>query len=252
MQFRRYKFLHMSGHCPRDRASYGKAHRARTPSGSATREEGVKNRPRRTFLQLAAGVAALPTVSRIARAQPYPARPISMIVPFPAGGPADLIGRVVAERMKRTLGQTIIIENVGGADGNTGTGRVARAKPDGYTIGLGHLSTHVLNGAFYSLPYDVLNDFVPISPLLKNSGILYAKKTLPAKDLNELIVWLRVNPDKAAAATFTSTSKLLFAYFRKETGTQFSLVPYRGGAPAMQDLIAGQIDLLFSAPARMT
>jgi len=172
-----------------------------------------------------------------------------MIVPFPAGGPADLIGRVVAERMKRTLGQTIIIENVGGADGNTGTGRVARAKPDGYTIGLGHLSTHVLNGAFYSLPYDVLNDFVPISPLLKNSGILYAKKTLPAKDLNELIVWLRVNPDKAAAATFTSTSKLLFAYFRKETGTQFSLVPYRGGAPAMQDLIGGQIDLLVSAPA---
>jgi len=249
MQFRRYKFLHMSGHCPRDRASYGKAHRARTPSGSATREEGVKNRPRRTFLQLAAGVAALPTVSRIARAQSYPARPITMIVPFPAGGPADLIGRVVGERMKSTLKQPVIVENIGGADGNNGTGRLARARPDGYTIGLGHSSTNVLNGAFYSLPYDVLNDFAPISSLLKNSGILYAKKTLPANDLKELIAWLKANPNRAAAASFTSANKLLFAYFQKETGTQFTLVPYRGGAPAMQDLIGGQIDLLYSAPA---
>jgi tripartite-type tricarboxylate transporter receptor subunit TctC len=106
---------------------------------------------RRQFLHLAAGASALPTVSRLARAQAYPTRPITMIVPFPAGGPADLIGRVVAERMKSTLGQTIIIENVGGADGNTGTGRVARARPDGYTIGLGHSSTHVLNGAFASI-----------------------------------------------------------------------------------------------------
>src|SRR5262249_51236359 len=139
--------------------------------------------------------------------------------------------------------------NVGGADGNTGTGRLARARPDGYMIGLGHTSTHVLNGAFYSLPYDVLNDFAPISPLLRNSAILYAKKMLPAKDLNELIAWLKANPNKATAATFTSSNKLLFASFQKGTGTQFALVPYRGGAPAMQDLIAGQIDLLSSAPA---
>jgi tripartite-type tricarboxylate transporter receptor subunit TctC len=146
----------------------------------------------RKFLRITAGIAALtpalvlslvalPAGSRVAMAQTYPAHPITMIVPFPAGGPADLIGRVVAERMKRTLGQTIIIENVGGADGNNGTGRVARARPDGYTIGLGHTSTHVMNGAFYSLPYDVLNDFAPIAPLLTNSGILYAKKCCPPK-----------------------------------------------------------------------
>jgi tripartite-type tricarboxylate transporter receptor subunit TctC len=239
----------MSGHCPRDGGSSGKAQRASTPYGNATLEEGVKKFPRRTFLQLAAGVAALPTVWRIARAQAYPARPITMIVPFPAGGPADLIGRVVGERMKSKLKQPVVVENIGGADGNNGTARVVRARPDGYTIGLGHSSTHVLNGAFYSLPYDILNDFAPISPLLVNSGILYAKKTLAAKDLNELIAWLKTNPNKATAATFTSSNKLLFAYFQKETGTQFTLVPYRGGAPAMQDLISGQIDLVHSAPA---
>jgi tripartite-type tricarboxylate transporter receptor subunit TctC len=211
--------------------------------------EDAMELPRRRFLHLAAGAAALPVGSRVAIAQTYPARPITMIVPFPAGGPADLIGRVVAEHMKSTLGQPIIIENVGGADGSIGSGRVARARPDGYTIALGHLSTHVLNGALYSLPYNVLDDFAPIAPLLANSGILYARKTLPAKDLNELITWLKTTPTKVAAATFTSSNKLLFAFFRKETGTQFALVPYRGGAPAMQDLIAGRIDLLISAPA---
>src|SRR5262245_40874322 len=127
MQFRCHKFLHMSRHWARDRDSCGKAQRASTPYGKATLRDGVKKLPRRTFLQLAVGIAALPTVSRIAMAQPYPARPITMIVPFPAGGPADLIGRVVVERMKSTLGQPIIVENVGGADGNNGTARMARA-----------------------------------------------------------------------------------------------------------------------------
>lgn len=203
---------------------------------------------RRQFLHLAAGAVTVSTASRIATAQVYPARPITMIVPYTAGGPADLIARVVSERMKNTLGQTIIIENVGGADGSIGSGRVARARPDGYTIGLNYIPTHVLNGAFYSLPYDVLNDFAPISPLFVSPAILYAKETLPAKDLNELIAWLRANPQKAAAGSFTSSSKVLFALFRKETGTQFSVVPYRGEAPAMQDLIAGRIDLLLGSP----
>jgi len=120
--------------------------------------------PRRKFLHLAAGVLALPAVSRLAKAQAYPTRPITMIVPFPAGGPTDAVGRVVAERMRRLLGQTVIIENVSGADGSIGVGRAARATPDGYTIVLGNKSTHVLNAAFYSLSYDVLNDFAPISP----------------------------------------------------------------------------------------
>jgi tripartite-type tricarboxylate transporter receptor subunit TctC len=121
--------------------------------------------PRRQFLHLAAGTAAVPAVSRIVSAQTYPTRPITMIVPYPPGGPTDFVGRVVVERMKGLLRQPIIIENIGGADGTIGIGRAARARPDGYTIGLGEQSTLVFNGAFFSLQYDVLNDFTPISPL---------------------------------------------------------------------------------------
>src|SRR5215470_14526019 len=154
--------------------------------------------PRRQFLHLAAGAAALPAVSRFAWAQAYPTRPITMIVPSLPGTSGDAIARLLAERMRGVLGQPIIIENVSGAGGNIGTGRAARAKPDGYTIDLGILSTHVLNGAFYSLPYDVLNDFDPISLLGTTASIFYARKTMPAKDLRELISWLRANPNKAS------------------------------------------------------
>jgi tripartite-type tricarboxylate transporter receptor subunit TctC len=185
----------------------------------------MKHFPRRRFLQLVAGTAALPAVSSIARAQSYPTRPITMIVPFPAGGPTDAVGRVVAERMRRLLGQTVIIENVSGADGSIGVGRAARATPDGYTIVLGNTSTHVLNGAFYSLSYDVLNDFAPISPLVTGPVVLFARKTMPAKGLKELIAWLKVNPNKASAGITAVFSRLLAAFFQKETGTQFTLVP---------------------------
>jgi tripartite-type tricarboxylate transporter receptor subunit TctC len=150
--------------------------------------------------------------------------------------------------MRRSLGQAIIIENVGGANGSIGTGRAARAKPDGYTIDLGIMSTHVLNGAFYLLPYDVLNDFEPISPLVMGPLVLLARKTMPAKDLRELIAWLRANPNKASAGIAIATWHLLTAVFQKETATQFTFVPYRGAAPAMHDLVAGQIDLSFSGP----
>jgi tripartite-type tricarboxylate transporter receptor subunit TctC len=202
---------------------------------------------RRQFLRLTAGAAALPAVSRIARAQTYPSRPITMIVPFPAGGPTDVVARVVVEQMKAPLGQPVIIENLGGADGSIGVGRAARAPPDGYTIDLGLMDTHVLNGAFYSLQYDVLHDFEPISPLVTSTRVLFARKTMPAKNLGELIAWLKANPNKASAAVVTSGLHLLTAFFQKETGTQFTLVPYRGGAPAMQDLLSGQIDLFFRA-----
>jgi tripartite-type tricarboxylate transporter receptor subunit TctC len=131
------------------------------------------NFSRRKFLYLAAGAGALPAVSRIARAQSYPARPATMIVPYAAGSSTDVVGRVVAERMGKSLGQPIIIENVSGADGSIGTGRAARARPDGYTIELGANGSHTLNGAFYSLQYDVLNDFAPISPLVTGSLALY-------------------------------------------------------------------------------
>jgi tripartite-type tricarboxylate transporter receptor subunit TctC len=170
-----------------------------------------------------------------------------MIVPVPPGGITDSVGRVLAERMKGTLGQPVIIENVSGADGSIGVGRLARAKPDGYTIDLGTIGTHVLNGALYSLPYDVLNDFAPISPMVTSPGVLYARRTTPAKDVNELIAWLKANPNKASAASDAAVPRLLYMLFQKETGTHFALVPYRGGSPAVQDLVAGQIDLFLES-----
>ena len=158
----------------------------------------------------------------------------------------DALGRVMVERMRGLIGQPIIIENVGGADGSIGVGRAAFARPDGYTIVIGNLSTNVLNGAFYSLQYDVLNDFVPVAPLVTNPIILFARKTLPANDLRELVAWLKANPNRASAGIQTVGFRLLMAFFQKEIGTQFTLVPYRGNAPAMQDLMAGHIDIAFA------
>ena len=205
---------------------------------------------RRQFLDLVVGTAALPFMSRLAQAQAYPSRPITMIVPYPPGGPADVLGRVVSEGMRGPLGQPIIIENIAGADGIIGIGRVARARPDGYTIVLGTSSTHVLNGAFHSLPYDVSNDFAPISPFASNPSILFVRKAL-AKDLGDLIAWLKVNPNKASAGFGASSAHLVAALFKKETGTQFTLVPYRSSNIAMQDLLAGRIDLVFTTPDRL-
>jgi tripartite-type tricarboxylate transporter receptor subunit TctC len=208
------------------------------------------NLQRRQLLHLAAGATALSTASRIARAQTYPMRPITMIVPAAAGGPNDVIARVLIEGMRRSLGQPIIIENVGGADQSIGVGRAARAKPDGYTINLGNTGA-VLNGAFYSLQYDVITDFAPISPLATAPQVLFAGKTMPAKDLNELIAWLKANPNKVSGGISTLGLRLLNALFQRETGTQFALVPYRGGAPAMQDLVAGHIDLFIETPVQL-
>ena len=207
--------------------------------------------PRRTFLKFAGAAVAAPMFSRTVTAGTYPSRPISMIIPGAAGGPADAIARVLAEHMRGSLGQPIIIENVSGADGSIGTGRVARARPDGYTIELGVTSTHMMNGAVYSLPYDVVNDFAPISPLVTVPTVLFARKTMPAKDLNELIAWLKANPNKAAAGIATSLLRLTTAFFQKETATQFTFVPYRGGPTLLQDLVAGQIDLVFGYADRL-
>src|SRR6516162_9815527 len=200
--------------------------------------------PRRQFLRLAVGAAALPALSRNADAQAYPTRPITMIVPAAAGSANDVTGRIIAERMRERLGQPIIIENIGGADGSIGAGRAARAKPDGYTIDIGNLGNHVLNGAFYSLNYDLLNDFAPISPLSTNPNLLYAKKTVPARDLTELIAWLKSNP-KVSAGTTSVAGRLVIAVFQRETGTRLAVVPYRGGVAVYQDLMGGQIDISF-------
>lgn len=199
--------------------------------------------PRRHFLRFAAGAAMVPTASRIAAAQAYPLRPITMIVPFAAGAATDVIGRLVAERMRRSLGEFIIIENVAGADGSIGTGRAARARPDGYTIINGLRELQVLNGAFYSLAYDLLNDFAPITPLCSFSGLLFTKKTIPAANLNELIAWLKTNSGIASAGIGSISIRLWTTFFQRQIGTQLSFVPYRGVAPAMQDLVAGQIDI---------
>jgi tripartite-type tricarboxylate transporter receptor subunit TctC len=189
--------------------------------------------------------------------EPGIAPPASFLQAASVGGPSggddagrrDAAARILAEPMKRSLGGTVIIENVGGADGNIATGRLARSRPDGYTIDFGGMSTHVLNGALYSLSYDVLNDFEPISLLASFPFVLFARKTLPANDLNELIAWLKANPNKASAGIAgPSIVKLVTAFFQKQTGTTFTLIPNRGGAPAVQDLIAEQIDLVFGTP----
>jgi hypothetical protein len=164
--------------------------------------------PRRRFLHLAAGAVALPATSRFATAQTYPTRPITLIVPFAPGGVNDVIARVMADRMRRSLGQPIIIENVTGADGGIATTRAARARSDGYTIDLGNNGTHGLNGALYPLQYDVLNDFAPISPLVTAPEVLFARKSMAAKDLNELIAWLKANPNKVSAG-ITALGRLI-------------------------------------------
>ncbi len=157
--------------------------------------------PRRQFLHLAAGAAALPAVSRVARAQTFPTRPITMVVPFAAGGPTDVIGRVVAEGMRASLGQPIIMENVTGAGGSIGVGRVVRAAPDGYTISIGQWGSHVTNGAIYALPYDLLNDLAPLAWIATGTPLIVSRNTLPVKDLSGLIAWLKANPDKASQGT---------------------------------------------------
>jgi tripartite-type tricarboxylate transporter receptor subunit TctC len=205
--------------------------------------------PRRRFL-LAAGAAAIPAAARIAMAQTYPARPITMVVPYAPGGATDAIARNVAERMNVSLGQPIIIENVTGAGGTIGTGRVAHARPDGYTLGMGHNVSHVTNGATYVLQYDLLNDFEPVALLSTTPFLFLAKTALPADDLKGLIAWLKANPDKASLGMggAASIEQIVGVLFQKETGTRFGFVPYRGGAPALQDLVAGQIDMMITDP----
>jgi tripartite-type tricarboxylate transporter receptor subunit TctC len=201
----------------------------------------------RCRLCFAALALAVTASMNAATAQVYPSRPVTMGMPFAAGGPGDTLARILAEHMRGSLGQPVIVENVTGASGSVGTGRVARAAPDGYTLILGNWATHVANRAVYSLSYDVVNDFEPIALLATLPALILAKKTMPATNLKELIAWLKANPDKASSGNAGAGSSTYVAsiFFQMLTGTRFQLVPYRGGAPAMQDLLAGQIDLLF-------
>jgi tripartite-type tricarboxylate transporter receptor subunit TctC len=177
-------------------------------------------------------------------------RPITMVVPFPPGGATDVIARNLAERLKASLGQPVIVENVTGATGSIGVRRVARAAPDGYTLSIGQNDTHVMNGATYALQYDLLSDFEPVALLSAAPFLLLAKKAVPAKDLKEFIAWLKASPDTATEGTVGAGSlvHVVGLLFQKETGTRFQWVPYRGGAPILQDLVAGQIDLAILDP----
>jgi tripartite-type tricarboxylate transporter receptor subunit TctC len=181
-----------------------------------------------------------------ATAETYPSKLVTIVVPFAAGGPLDTRARFLAERMRPSLGQLVIIENVAGAGGSLGTGRVARAAPDGYTVGIGIWSTHVVNGAINALQYDVLNDFEPVVLLTNNSQLIVGKKTLPPGDLKELIAWLKANPEQVLAGTagVGSPQHIFGLQFQNATDTRFGFVHYRGGIQATQDLVAGQIDLV--------
>jgi tripartite-type tricarboxylate transporter receptor subunit TctC len=194
---------------------------------------------------LAIALAALAASIASVAAQVYPSRPITIIVPTTAGGPPDTIARLLGERMRATLGQPVIVENVTGAGGTLSIARVVRAAPDGYTASIGHLNSHVFSGATYSLSYDLLNDLEPVTLLTTAPLVLVARNALPPNDLPDLIAWLKANPNKASLGTvgMGGPARVWGTYFQKGTGTQFQFVPYRGAATIVQDLVAGQIDL---------
>lgn len=178
-------------------------------------------------------------------AQPYPSRPITMIVPFPAGGATDTLARFLGETMRGILNQPIVIENVGGAAGTIAVTRAVRTAADGYTLSIGTSTTHMLTGGLYQLSFDLINDLDPVIKIGSEPLMIVGKKDLPAKDLKELIAWLKANPGKASVGIpgVGSTGHLAGLLFQKVTGTKMQAVPYRGNAPALQDLVAGQIDL---------
>jgi tripartite-type tricarboxylate transporter receptor subunit TctC len=205
---------------------------------------------RREFLGLAAAAAATTGLARAANAQAYPSHAVTMVVPVPAGGALDTNARLIAEGMRATLGQAVIIENVTGASGSIGTGRVARSAPDGYTLIYGANVTHVLNAAVYQLNYDVVADFAPVALIGWTPWLIVAKKDLPVTDLRGLIAWLKANPDKASCGTAGpgSPSHIAGVLFQQVTGTRFGFVPYRGVAPVIPDLVSGQIDIAILDP----
>jgi tripartite-type tricarboxylate transporter receptor subunit TctC len=203
--------------------------------------------PRRRFLHLAAGAAALSVASQIANAQTYPSRPITMIVPFAAGGGTDVTARIVSEHMSRTLGQRIIIENIAGAGGTTGSTRAMRANPDGYTIEMGQMGTHATAVALYpNLTYRPEVDFDPIGMVSEMPQMLVARKDFAPKDLKEFIAFIKTNSEKinvghaGVGSIFFSTCLLLHSILNVKP----TLVPFNGGAPAMNALVAGQIDYM--------
>jgi tripartite-type tricarboxylate transporter receptor subunit TctC len=203
--------------------------------------------PRRTFLRLAAGAAALPALPHIARAQAYPSRPITMIVPYLAGGPADGLARPLAERMGKALGQPVVVENVPGQSGVPGVERAVKSAPDGYTLSYGHNGSHVVNGAVYSLSYDLRSDLEPIALLPSNPLMISARKDFPAANLKELIAYVKANPGKVGVGNVgpASGTNVNAIYFQNITGVRFQFVPHKSVQTAIKALTTGELDLMF-------
>jgi tripartite-type tricarboxylate transporter receptor subunit TctC len=197
---------------------------------------------RRSILRLAAGAAAVPLLAAIAGAQDFPSRPITLVVPLPAGGAFDALARLLADHMRTTLGQPVIVENIPGAD--RGILKVVHADPDGYTLGVGGWAPYVLRPLAFSLPFDLQKDMEPLAFVGDAPFWILAKKNFPAENLTEFIAWLKANPGKASAGTTGAGggSHLCGLHLQNTIGTSFQFIPYRGGAPALQDLVAGQID----------
>jgi len=188
-------------------------------------------------------IGALHTADIIA--QPYPSRPVTIVVPFPAGGPTDVLARLLSDRMRKPLGQPVLVDNTTGAGGSIATGKVVRAAPDGYTVCIGHWGTHVVNGAYYSLPFDVLNDFAPVALIASNPQLIISKVAVPARDLKELIAWINANQGKVLMGTggVGGASHMAAIYFQNAINARFQYVNYRGGAPALQAVLGGEVDL---------
>jgi tripartite-type tricarboxylate transporter receptor subunit TctC len=193
--------------------------------------------------KLVAALLLMVSCSALAQAQPFPSRPLTLIVPFPPGGSTDSAARIMAERMRETLGQPIVIENVGGAGGSIGVGRLARSVPDGYTFDIGQWDTHV-GSIIYKLDYDLEKDFEPIALVSNNPQLMVAKNDLPAKTLAELVKWMKDNPGKINFVNQNAAANVTGVLFEKLTGQKVQFIPYRGAGPAMTDLVAGTVDLL--------
>lgn len=200
-----------------------------------------------TRLVVAAALAVLAGLGAAA-AQPYPTRPVTLVVPFPPGGSTDVAARIIAERMRPILGQPVVIENVGGAGGSIALGRVARAAPDGYTIDIGQWDTHV-GGVIYKVNYDLQKDFDPIGLMSINPQLMVGRKALPADDLRALVAWIKANPGKATFINQTAAANMTGILLQQATGVPIQLIPYRGAGPAMQDLVSGQVDLMVAQAA---
>jgi tripartite-type tricarboxylate transporter receptor subunit TctC len=198
---------------------------------------------KRAFLStLVASLCVPPAVPAVA--ETYPSRALSLIVPFPAGGPTDVLARILAARLKETLGQSVVVENVSGAGGTIAVGKAVRSAPDGYTLCIGQMTSHVMSGAAYTTNYDLLKDLEPISLLTFSPLWVIGRTDLPGTNLQDLTAWLKANPDKGSVATIGtgSPAHVWAVFFQEQTGTRFQFVPYRGAAPAIQDMIGGRID----------